>query len=564
MNTYKKFSTYLLTHQPLLWHSMAIQLTLVAVLLNILFYGMGFLRMNLFTLKNSYNIENLFFNETFSLFWIISGIIILIIWGAYFYRNNAAKNFYPISRWYFHKLAVLLFIPALIYFMVPFSFFRGVAHQTQQIISKKTLFDLEYNYVHARPFLICQTADYNCVNRKFPQNYKNIDYWSSNDYYKEYYNQKNQLLNVYDHLENAKAEPINGGLYAYRVESRIETTIKNGDTCYNSRNYFVNALTLDSLTDFHQFHVKNFSNGEFLNNIQYTSTRFFGDYDYEEFYFLKDSILTKIHNLMDNEPSKILETLNDFKNLIDQFEVYNTLQPDKNYEYLRANDFIVHRRVTKQVSNGGSYYLEGDVDDLQTVNEKMRGFSQSVAFDDLQNLIKNANNAYHAPFFYDQFLKYLFRFLALAGVLLLLYFEWGSILAFVISIPVAGAFAILGTLLFALAPRSDSFALLIIVLFGAFFLVMAYLALKGRLKPMVGNIAITLSYFMFPLWVLIILGYIQVAFSYYDYGTCDAYGVTVYPFEFNAEPVSTILLYAPFVLFFISLFAVKKVLAKKE
>ena len=194
----------------------------------------------------------------------------------------------------------------------------------------------------------------------------------------------------------------------------------------------------------------------------------------------------------------------------------------------------------------------------------MRGFSQSVAFDDLQNLIKNANNAYHAPFFYDQFLKYLFRFLALAGVLLLLYFEWGSILAFVISIPVAGAFAILGTLLFALAPRSDSFALLIIVLFGAFFLVMAYLALKGRLKPMVGNIAITLSYFMFPLWVLIILGYIQVAFSYYDYGTCDAYGVTVYPFEFNAEPVSTILLYAPFVLFFISLFAVKKVLAKKE
>jgi hypothetical protein len=204
------------------------------------------------------------------------------------------------------------------------------------------------------------------------------------------------------------------------------------------------------------------------------------------------------------------------------------------------------------------------VDDLQTVNEKMRGFSQSVAFDDLQNLIKNANNAYHAPFFYDQFLKYLFRFLALAGVLLLLYFEWGSILAFVISIPVAGAFAILGTLLFALAPRSDSFALLIIVLFGAFFLVMAYLALKGRLKPMVGNIAITLSYFMFPLWVLIILGYIQVAFSYYDYGTCDAYGVTVYPFEFNAEPVSTILLYAPFVLFFISLFAVKKVLAKKE
>jgi hypothetical protein len=69
---------------------------------------------------------------------------------------------------------------------------------------------------------------------------------------------------------------------------------------------------------------------------------------------------------------------------------------------------------------------------------------------------------------------------------------------------------------------------------------------------------------VFPLWVLIILGYIQIAFSYYDYNTCDTFGTTVYPFEFNAEPATSILLYAPFVLFFISLFAVKKVLAKKE
>lgn len=578
MNTYKKFSTYLLTHQPLLWHSMAIQLTLVVVLLNILFYGMGFLRMNLFTLKNSDNIESLFFNETFSLFWIISGIIILIIWGAFFYRNNAAKNFYPISRWYFHKLAVMLFIPALIYFMVPFSFFRGVAHQTQRIISESDLAEMQRLYKYSNPFLIQNSQFYKYNNRTYPEIYNTISYWEKGDvFYEDDYLE--EFDNSYDYepipeettndieknLIAANAEPITESVYAFREDNEFSYTLKGNDTCWHSKRVFQYAYSSDSLPDFHLYHLKNFSIDE--TGLLNSYVRFWSSENYDKNNYTDDSLLIITHNWIDNKSEKIQQTLEDFTAILAKYNVYNTINPKGNFEYLLANDFTVHRAITGRAYRYGtrsySHEFGTEIELLHGINEKKSDFQQVLAIDELQSLISNANRAYHAPFFYDQFLKYLFRFLALAGVLLLLYFEWGSILAFVISIPVAGAFAILGTLLFALAPRSDSFALLIIVLFGAFFLVMAYLALKGRLKPMIGNIAITLSYFMFPLWVLIILGYIQVAFSYNDYNTCDPYGVTVYPFEFNAEPVSTILLYAPFVLFLISLFAVKKVLAKK-
>ena len=573
MNTYKKLTNYLLTHQPLLWHSMSIQLTAVVVLLNIIFYGLGYLRMNLFTLKDSYNIENLFFKETFSLFWIISGIIILIIWGAYFYRNNAAKNFYPISRWYFHKLAVLLFIPALIYFMVPFSFFRGVAHKTQQVIPKKDLLEIKKLFEYATPFLIMNTGDFRYSQRSFPTKYTFISYWERGEIYDDEFDYQYEDGNGFEvqkpdiekYLLAVNAEPIEGSVYAYRKRIESSFTLKGKDTCWSSTTIFQYPYSKDSLPDFHLYHVKNYSE----NSIDYYNHySLFTSEDYNEVGDYDDSLLSMVHKWVNERSGQTLKTLEDFKAILAKYEVYNTLNPQGNYDYLLANDFNVHRAITGRAYRYGtgsySHDYDTEVDNLQTEKEKNSGFKQALAIDELHSLISNANRAYHAPFFYDQFLKYLFRFLALAGVLLLLYFEWGSILAFVISIPVAGAFAILGTLIVALLRGKESFALLIVVLFGVFFLVMAYLALKGRLKPMIGNIAITISYFVFPLWVLIILGYIQIAFSYYDYNTCDTFGTTVYPFEFNAEPVTSILLYAPFVLFFISLFAVKKVLAKKE
>ncbi len=574
MNSYKKFSNYLLTHQPLLWHSRAIQLTMVVVLMNILFYGVGFLRMNLFTLKDSYNIESLFFNETFSLFWIISGIIILIIWGAYFYRNNAAKNFYPISRWYFHKLAVLLFIPALIYFMVPFSFFRGVAHKTQQVISQKDLNEINKLFDYTKPFLIMNTRDYKHNKRSFPEKYNGVSYWDKGDtYYDDDYDYEYEDGMGYEEQKTyiekqflaANAEPIEGSIYAYRNRTESSYTLKGNDTCWSSNAIFQYPYTKDSLPDFHLYHVKNFSMDEMKRMNSYAGSWSLEDYDKNK--YNDDSILVLTHNWIDNKSEKILQTLEDFTAVLAKYDVYNTINPQRNYEYLLANDFSVHRAITGRAYRyrTGSYshdYLT-EIDNLQAEKEKKSDFKQVLAIDDLQSLISNANRAHKAPFFYDQFLKFFFRFLALAGVLLLLYFVWGSILAFVISIPVAGAFAIFGTLLATLF-RSPTFALFIILFLCGFFLFMAILGIRGYLKPMVGNIAITISYFVFPLWVLIILGFVQQALMRPVYRPCLNWIESVYPFEFNQDPVDSILLYAPFVLFFISLFFIKRILAKKE
>jgi len=572
MNLYKKFTNYLLTHQPLLWHSMSIQLTTVVVLLNLLFYGFGFLHVNLDVIQHSWNIRSIFFDSTYSLFWIIIGLIILIIWGAFFYRHNAAKNFYPISRWYFHKLAGLLFIPALIYFLVPFSFFRGVAHKTQRIIPKSELAEMQRLYDYSKPFLIQYTNSYKYNYRSYPEIYKSVSHWKKGDAYndhdydiyedEEYYYppENDRYFDVEQYLKNANAEPIEDDVYAYREIYEQDYTIKKGDTCWHSTRKFLYPYNKDSLPDFELYHVKNHFNQKFHRS---SFKDFMSDYYLED--VPDESITATCHDWIDNKPEKILETLQDFKAILDRHKIYNSLKPEENYTYLLANDFTVHRSVTGSAYRYSNSYSEDYTsDDLETGTEKLRDFKQALAENELDKLIENAQIAHLAPYFYDTYLKYAFRFLALAGVLLLLYFEWGSVLAFVISIPVAGTFAIFGTLLFAISPHSPSYAIFIIIIIGLFFLIMAFLGLKGSLKPMVGNIAITLSYFMFPTWVLIILGYIQVAFSYTKWAPCTGYGDTEYPFEFNAEPVTSILLYAPFVLFFISLFAIKKIIAKKE
>ncbi len=560
MNTYKKFSNYLLTHQPLLWHSRAIQLTVVVLMLNLMFYFLGFLRIDLLTLKEHWNIERLFFKETYSLFWIIVGLIVLIAWGAYFYRNNAAKNFYPISKWYFHKMALFLFIPALLYFMVPFSFFRGAAHKTQIIIPVSDFNELQKQYAHAYPFLIHDTRDFDFTNRSYPEVYQNVRYWSTSDYQDQYYHISGHPEKISKLLDGVDAEPIVSSTYAFRSESKESMEIIDRDTCWNLKDFFLYAYTLDSFPDFATRHVKNYTPSKLYSN--YTS--YYKSNEYSSYVEHEQDLIATLHHWMDHEPERILETLEKFHALVTTYKIYNTLDPKKNYSYLIENNFTVYQQITRSVAYERNHYYEEESQLPSMFNSDEKGaFTQALNIAYLNHFLANAETAHNAPFFHDKNMKTIFKFLALAGVLLLIYFQWGSVLAFVISIPVAGAFAIFGTLL-ATFFHNPTFALFVILFLCGFFLFMAILGIRGYLKPMVGNIAITISYFVFPLWVLIILSFVQQALMRPVYRPCLDWIESVYPFEFNQDPVASILLYAPFVLFFISLFFIKRILAKKE
>lgn len=588
MNPYKKFTNYLLTHQPLLWHSMGIQLTVTMILLNVLFYFMAYSSVDMTLLRESYDISRHFYREAFSLFWVISGLTILVIWGAYFYRHNAAKNFYPISRWYFHKMALLLFIPLLFFFWTPFSFHQGVSNKTKNLISQQNIVELTNSYFESIPFLLSANSDYSYGQRNFPEVYLDIQYYNQKEddsYYVQYfYNGKQQKLS--NILKQVKAKPIVNQIYVYRTRIEESHFFVNGDSCLTYIEVFEQALDSNDLLDFELASVKNFNYDNFLNYMmpRYQSMNYHDEVTFTE---SSEVLKNKMAERIQTSSRDILAELKNFKKLLDEFGISNTLDPAKNFNYLIKNNFRYHRDVTLIFYDDEySYeydYAEPFVDD-DTLGlegpahfQDADHFTQSLSHYSLENLLNNANIAHSSRFFRSSDEFYFLLYFALALTLLLLYFEWGNILSFVIGIPVGGALFIIGVLINLLVTKMfysgndygfNKFLnilgpLTYIVLAGSVLLI-AYRGIKSSWNVYVTNVAICLSYFVFPIWIAIAMVFLNIATTQVQFDACLGWNEHINLFDLNNFWIQKIMKWSPFVLFFISLFAIKKILAKKE
>jgi hypothetical protein len=589
MSLYKKFTNYLLTHQPLLWHSMSIQLTLVVALLNLLFYYIGYAAVDLRLLKENYNISGYFYKETFALLWVISGLVIFVVWGAFFYRHNAAKNFYPMSKWYFHKMAFLLFIPLLIFFWTPFTFQKGVMSKTKSLVDKQSIDDLQKTYVEAFPFLLNSSGDYAYQQRNFPEEYIGIEYFNLEDednYYVQYFfEDKQQKLSKI--LKKIEAKPIYERIYAYRTNLEEQIEIRKGDTCLIHIEVFDRALDSIELEDFVVSNVKNFNYDNFLNYMMF--------YDAGKAYNLgefsnefTEELQIKLHKRIQQESTEILDLLKSFKVLLEHYEITNTLDPEKNFNYLIKNNFNYTRELTSSIYSDDYYYSDYETAPYDAAYEEDADFDdpnlyqdedyyvQLLNTDGLENLLNNVTTAHTSNYFYNNEEFYGLLYFALALTMLFLYFEWGHVLSFVISIPVSGGITLIGVLInvFAhqvfhnISPNSyywlQAFAPFTMLLFMALVLFIAYRGVKASWNVFVTNIAVSISYFMFPLWIAVGAVFINLITVKYYYDPCMEYLNTKYLFDLNSYYWQYTMKWSPFVLYFISIFAIKKILSKKE
>jgi hypothetical protein len=591
MKLYKKFTNYLLTHQPLLWHSMGIQLFIAMLLLNVLFYFLGYSFLDLKTLRESYDISGLFYRETFSLFWVISGLIILVVWGAYFYRHNAAKNFYPISRWYFHKMALLIFIPLLMFFWTPFSFHKGITTKAKTIIELEKLNTLIESYLETYPFILSSNTDYSYDQRNFPEAFLGVQYYDkSNDdsYVVQYYFEgKEQKLNTI--LKKVKAKPILNSVYAYRTVVEEHYKKVKEDSCLTYFEIFSEALDSSDLPDFERASVKNFNYDQFMNYMMpFNGGPSFLDMESD---IVSDSLKVKMAKRIYTHQHEILTLLKNLKALLDEYDIQNTIDPEKNYNYLIKNDFRYSRDITISVYEDYGYYEENleeapyvDIYSEDTLEVEAREyyqdedyFTQTLSLYSLENLINNSSSAHNSSFFYSDDEFYILLYFALGFTMLLLFFEWGNILSFVISIPVGGGLLIVGVLMNLLVAKiffsstDYSYNKIEHLMGPATFIILAgivlFLALRSVKKSMnvyASNVAITISYFVFPLWIIILIVFLNIATSQNIYDVCLGWYEKTNLFNLRNFWVDKTMRWSPFVLFSLSLFLIKRVLAKKE
>lgn len=531
MKFYKKFDNYLLTHQPLLWHSMFLQHTAVMIGLNLVFFAIAFFSVDLsdFNSNNYYKPSHHEFYFALSLFWFISGLTIIIVWGAHYFRHNAGKNFYPISKWYFQKLALFILIPLFIFSMVPLSYMFGIKAKAHYIVPSKKLEKFMFDYAIASPLLINNLEDYHYSNRIFPEQYKNVKYWDAAKPDSQIYAVNGKQYSIQDLITMLDAKPIHKEIYAFQYKQVEAKSVNENVKIYENR--FQGFYSMQTLPDFHEYHIKNFNPFQ----ISQSEHQEFLTYVYNNGGGME--WLKTFHDWMDNNPEKIKETLYSLRGSCEKYEIGFYLDIETLYSGLLKSNFDV-RVFSESIESNHEVNIEYD----HIKHRAIKGFVKGRIS---AGLLVNDER-------WDS-IFWMLAYMCLAATVLILYFEWGSVKSLLIAVPIGGGIIIVLSFLFAITNMGSLGTIFIIMLVAGFILFLALKSLNIGKSNLISDVALVLSYFFFSLWFMMIVLFVEEALDY-----------TRYWIKSGEEPLLSIIKISPFILFLISLGYIKKILAKKE
>ncbi|TWP23788.1 hypothetical protein ETU10_06020 [Apibacter muscae] len=162
----KKLQSNLLVNHPLLWNLKLVPILILIVIFNILFFFLGYFSTK-FTFNNYTRFPYDHYNEpNFPLYGIaiLSSFLTLIVWLAFYLKNNGFKSLYPRTSFSLFKEWILSYFIIIGAFLYCFSFYQGSLTKTRSYASleetNKTL-DLlvKINYLIPNVYL----NDYNDI-----------------------------------------------------------------------------------------------------------------------------------------------------------------------------------------------------------------------------------------------------------------------------------------------------------------------------------------------------------------------------------------------------------------
>jgi hypothetical protein len=134
----KKINNYLLVNYPLLWNTKVFIVLGVSILAHIVFFLIGYA--SFFNIRQIYMEQEMYaFFAKFQVMMYITLVIVLaiLIWLIFYLRNNAFKNFYPISVNYLRKefliVWFILFSLSTTYFSYAYGKHKITLHLTKHL-----------------------------------------------------------------------------------------------------------------------------------------------------------------------------------------------------------------------------------------------------------------------------------------------------------------------------------------------------------------------------------------------------------------------------------------------
>lgn len=582
MKFIRKMNQFLIENYPLIWHTKSIQLFFAGVFLWLISYLTGYLLTNHWVMTSS-GLDNLYFSSYYVSFHLIYGLIVLCFWAISFYKNNAFKAFYPLQRFYFMRLFMLLFVgfTLLISAYVPFNAGSKLKFRAQ--VDSKTFTEdmqkLNLGYV----FLVQNVEKYSLFQRddlapepvgfiKFDAYKNQWEEASDGNYYYYYpelmdkkyistdlhklsksvdvkkYNAIGTMLPDYEPTDTLFQTKIDDKMYQF---FSYETKYDSEDSC--SYNRFIKKFY--KLNEDGKLHLKA------VENVRFPMYRTFSA---DNRTYFREHQLPKIQAwVQNNQKDSIQKAIQQFEDVCLKYGIGVNLQPALIANYLELkryagfsntvvneyfnenNDFEARYPEMVKVLQKYQSNLSVAKSDSSLFIEAMH--SQPYNFYDeygVQYLMDNFQFAYHKNVF-EFFIGFFLAAFAITAFFVL--FEFTNIVSLLIAIPVTGVISILiGLLLIVINLRrvytedynSHAYDLISMGIVVAIMTVILGLTIFGlynkRFNKKVLNVLFNMSYFVAPAYLICCAVLINLSSGKYVYKYCDS--EYMYTLEFLLTP----------------------------
>ena len=122
---FKKIQKYLLINHPLLWNLKIVPISVFLILTNIIFFVLGFLNGGIDFSESQDNYISTNTDGIITFFSVLVGVITLILWAIYYFKNNAFKSYYPKNNFSLFKEWSMIFVVCFLVSLIINSYYYG-------------------------------------------------------------------------------------------------------------------------------------------------------------------------------------------------------------------------------------------------------------------------------------------------------------------------------------------------------------------------------------------------------------------------------------------------------
>lgn len=568
---FKNFQKYLLENKPVYYQSKFWEMMAVGILFWVISFLIGFVSIDIQVLQRS-NINRMYFGS-FAVVHSIAVVIVYVIWALSFFKTNAIQHFYPVSKYYHHKLFIQIVIPAIFLVSVYYPYTYGIMTHTKSLLNKNELVKDATIVNRAYPFFVENKMQYNLEERVYPEQFfeaKIISKNEDNEWPKQYIYDK--LKYTDNHIDTNGLECFNPAVCKRKIILDDEEYI-----LYKAHNetYRIDSCREENYTLIDSFltpskelapHYKSVLNFSSLcieqSDINFDRNNYISDKEY-----YRDNIAQEVHSIVytKNEQA-IIDRLNAALAVFNKYKIKHTLVPKTIANYLIKNDFQVrYDLITNSEYNmiypdAAANAVTEESPLVETVREKnaeAENYLGYIETEAIRSIYQNYNVALHHDFQSEMFLVFIITALFFAAFVVLAHIV--DAVSGLLSIPAAGV-VLLFCGLIAIMIKHETSLLFLFCLLAMGFVIYGFKVVKSSsFGRRITSISLLLGFYSIPFFAVLLFTNIHEFSKALKINSCEK------PYEYYryyVGPTEVILLCI--VLLFLYLPLLKKLKAKAD